>query len=1062
MNWTVYCMGDLPIFRDIINAVAMVFNSSLFNPSTGAGLVLVAMLISLILFVFPTIMGKPLSPFPLIFVFLLYFGGIVPRTTLQIEDMYIGTVTTVDNVPLIVAAPAAIAASISKGITDTVETAFSSPSQGAYLSLGAEGFVNPLKTLLVFRNTTTANGLTYFNNSLASYVRDCAVNSTGYDPQTLVNATDVLGYLTGLPSTGISIYYSSAIPLGIVTACSVIATNISNDYSALSSTPSPQLDAIINSVVPPRNTSPGGVVSYENAYNSVTSQILGNAQTAQQFMSNMLGNFVIRQGLKCANAASPADQSDCNAAFQTSTIVEQANIDAASNASVFTKTAIPLMNILLALFYAFSPIILGVALMSAAHGLKIIGGFLMFGAWTQSWMPIAAVLNYMVQEQIQYELGKFGASGITLANANEFYYAISMKVGLASELMALTPMISMALLSGSMFALSNVAGKFAQDRADEKFSAPDLAHNGPLVEKGAAVQSTRGIEVNAADGRMADGTMVIGNAANKTSTDIDFASASRSNVSHAVAHRNALTVQNAHTAEQNLSQAYRKARENGDTQTTEAQQQQMFAQADKHAEQLVSEMAKEKKISDTNKAAVSASLSAGMKFMGAGAEVDASKAFETAKSLASTDSEREAITAAVESAKSQSMSFGHRFALSRSSKDATDLSKTYGLSDSRSETELQSAEAAVTHSLEQSRAVGTSQKQSSDVLGAIASRHMSAEQFDQMNSSRMTAEQQGRYEVLKKRHQDRIKFANGNNPLNQQQLIDASIQSLASMGENGLLLDALSQSGAVAAEGNMLHDQTRETQTAEIGTPAGPDIGKVRGDTSQIDQKSVNRHAAAAASNRGSNGARQVHKTDAKGHAMKDARGNYVYQSETAAEQSGISHLVGGDGADRPEFTPDQLDHHQHMQDVDRSDIAHVVGMALDDYDKFEEAHPVIAAALAIAPAGKGLHALSEINKAREAAPVLKQALEEGKSAIARLEKTKARTEAQNLELEGLKKAQAANSEASSAARKTIEQAAGKGDASTVNAQAQISASGAQVAATGKNGVNGGNNGAGS
>lgn len=489
MNWTVYCMGDLPIFRDVINAVAMVFNSSLFDPSQGAGLVFLAMLISLFLFAFPAITGKPLSPFPLIFVVMLYFGGIVPKTTLQIEDMYLGTVTTVDNVPLIVAVPASIAASISKGITDNVETAFSSPSQGTYLSLGAEGYVNPLKTLMSLRNMSAASpsagggDVSFFSANVQKFVSDCAINAPGYSKQAMNTAPDVIGYLTALPVQGLTTYFDATHTQGYLISCPNSAAQLSTDASALTSgSPSP-LDNVINSFVPPRNNSAGGVTSMQAAYDMITSQLLANSQNAQMFMGNMLANIPVRQGVTCATAATSGDVATCNAAMMVQVGIEQNNIDAAANASIFAKTAIPLMNILLALFYAFSPIVLGVALMSAAHGLKILSGFLMFGAWTQSWMPISAILNYMVQEQVQYEMSKLGSAGVTLANTNDFYSAVAMKVGLASELMAMTPMISMALLSGSMMALSSVAGKFSQDRVDEKALAPNAMQTDALTHK---------------------------------------------------------------------------------------------------------------------------------------------------------------------------------------------------------------------------------------------------------------------------------------------------------------------------------------------------------------------------------------------------------------------------------------------------------------------------------------------------------------------------------------------------------------------------------------------------
>lgn len=970
MNWTVYCMGDLPLFRDIINAVAMVFSSSLFNPSQGAGLVVLALLLSIFFFAVPVVMNKPLSPFPFIFVFLLYFGGVVPKTTLLIQDIYTGAVTSVDNVPLIVAVPASLSASIAKGITDTVETAFSSPSQGTYLSLGAEGFVNPLKLLLSFREVGTGNGvgdeLAIWQQSLDMFVRDCAVNAPGYSAQKLKTSPDMFAYLTSLPVAGVVMQYSAGIPEGYLTSCPAAAASLITELGAMTAATGAQLDTIINSTTPPRANSVGGVVAFKAAANSIVIGALGTSQDAQQFMVNMLANQTVESGLRCANQAQGA-LPGCRAAYFSTVSIEKANVDAAANASIFAKTAIPTMNILLALFYAFSPIVIGIAMLSAAHGIKIIGGFLMFGAWTQSWMPIAAILNYIVQLQLEGELAKFGHNGINMSNMHEFYTAISLKLGLASEMMALTPMLSMALLSGSMFALSGVANKFAEDKGSSAAGAlaPDYTKTGALGEQGALMTGNAPVQRQRIDGGMgAGGVYTMANAGNDTATEIDVAGGAKASVQNAFAHRNAVATQHAHNVSANLEKAYSKARESGDTQVTEAEQKEMFAQADKKAEAITKDHSVAGGITEANKSSVSASLSAGIKFWGiGGAELEAKKAFENAKSLATTDTERAAISAAIENAKTFAESMGHKYTLSNSTKDQTALNKKYGLSDTQTDTQMSDAQAAVTRSLQQSRSIGSTQKLRSDVAGARVSQHgYNSDAFAQSARSLLSQDDKAKFETLRSRHMEQKSAALGGVELNDAQKNDATIQAMSSIGADAQLVDLLGNSGALAVDSAMLSDAVRDQGLKDLESPRELNVGDIRTSAAGLDKTLAENNARQASGNRGSSGAKYVPKVDpTTGKVIP-----HQFQSQTAAVQGAIAGNLAGAPASAPTFTGEQEQHHREFSDEhakQRAGIAAAFGMALDTYDEFSQEHPYIAAAMTVLPAGRAVNMVKEYSQ---------------------------------------------------------------------------------------------------
>jgi len=492
---TVYSMGDQSIIQSVLNASAMVFNSSMFDPTQGAGVVLIGLLMGILYMIMPVMGGAKLNPLPIIFVIVLFWAGVLPRETLQIEDIYTGSIVTVANIPEVVALPASLAASLSHAITTNVETAFQTTS-GSYLSMGAQGFVNPLKLLLSLRDPhQTEKVFPYLSESLTEFVKYCAPTDPNFTFAALTGNPNMVTYLTGLNVTGIMTYWSSANPNGYGTSCSQGQTNLTNDTSP------GVINAIANNVLatntagsyPPGSTSQPNVAGLTQAYNSVTAGLMGNMQSAQGFMLNAIAMMPVKQGVDCVNQPTGPNMSDCMGNVIVREALEKQNVDAAAQASVFTQTMIPAMNILLALFYAFAPIMIAVAFMSGAHGIKIIFSLFIFGAWTQTWMPIAAVINYMIQLQVQYAFSALPPAGVTMENYMQFYSVLTMKIGIASTLLSMIPMISMALLSGSVMALTSVAqGMSAKDYSDESKVAPSVGSNSATVENGAMIgQPTR-------------------------------------------------------------------------------------------------------------------------------------------------------------------------------------------------------------------------------------------------------------------------------------------------------------------------------------------------------------------------------------------------------------------------------------------------------------------------------------------------------------------------------------------------------------------------------------------
>ncbi len=69
----------------------------------------------------------------------------------------------------------------------------------------------------------------------------------------------------------------------------------------------------------------------------------------------------------------------------------------AGGASMFEANVIPMMAVLQFLFFALSPLVAVVVAFYGAHGAGIYMKYVMFGIWTQSFLPVVDIINDYAQ-----------------------------------------------------------------------------------------------------------------------------------------------------------------------------------------------------------------------------------------------------------------------------------------------------------------------------------------------------------------------------------------------------------------------------------------------------------------------------------------------------------------------------------------------------------------------------------------------------------------------------------------------------------------------------------------
>lgn len=514
MALTIYVLGDIPTFSAVLNAVAMVWQTGMMSgPGLGLGaaaglglLVTLAVLLMKAPIAMATGGSSGPGSFAIILILIIVYSVGSQPVTVQIEDVYTGTATTVANVPFAVAVPGSIISTITRSVALKMETGFSTVD-GNYIALTSDGFASPLQLMLSMRGGKYGlpDADPFLTANLKVFVLDCVARRPGFDAkafaqQNIPGIADPISYITspGVYGGGLTDIFSPANPSGIGTDCTTAATNLKNSMANFVAPGSVSgmagfINANMNkraspNTAIPNSYSPGDI---EHVHAQLINGIWGSSQDAQSFMLTALTSAHISDSYNCAlSNTSIATYVQCTTVMTQA--MEQWKIDSAGSATGFTKSMVPAMTVLLAIFYAFSPIMFVFAMMTGAHGLSILTKYLLFGLWSQTWLPFAVVINFIAQVMVKNEFLRLAAvapNGLNPATVPAFYDMLSIKLAIVSEMLAAVPLISMALLSGSVYGLTKIAGNMGKDHVDEKGAAPNTQETGALSSSGSMLSA---------------------------------------------------------------------------------------------------------------------------------------------------------------------------------------------------------------------------------------------------------------------------------------------------------------------------------------------------------------------------------------------------------------------------------------------------------------------------------------------------------------------------------------------------------------------------------------------
>ncbi len=522
--FNIYTFGDTPLMWSVMNGIAAYFNNGGIRASmiTFGGLFAIA-------FYSYKVASHNITPgeiMGVLFGWMILLSAIAVPTSVVITDIYTGKVQKVDNVPLLISAPYSFISTGSWNVFQNFDTTFQ-PATGSYLTVTQNGIVSPIELLISMRNSDAANNIDpYLYVNLQGVVADCALGGTilrgpGTGPDsTLDTAINPISYLAAnMRQTGITNWYDAANTSSTVITCASAGAKLQAGFQSLVA--GSAIQKVFASSVKSKSPSsaPYQFSDYQNVHSSYISSISSFQQNATDSAITSLSASTIDYTIKCLGNAQNISSSQ-NCAYAGAAIaspLEQWKNESVQNASFFSRIMFSSMSIMQFLFLVLTPLVLMIIMLFPMHGIRIMMAYVMFGVWTNSWLIFAAPMNYYIQSQIVDALattaGPWG--GITIGNFQQVYSVLSLKLALASDVMASTPLISLAVLTGSMFSMNSLASKWS----GEKHSDPSLvsgksAVNAP-ISQGSPMQtynpnSQLGISTGSAK-RMHSALVSIGN-----------------------------------------------------------------------------------------------------------------------------------------------------------------------------------------------------------------------------------------------------------------------------------------------------------------------------------------------------------------------------------------------------------------------------------------------------------------------------------------------------------------------------------------------------------------------
>jgi len=492
-SWDYYIFTENNHVVQVMNGVAAWFNSG------GGAIVQNAALLGGLVLLIYSLMGHAVRSNKVnsmtvgIWLIVVAAAGIQGRAV--VTNVYTGQVSVVDNVPAIALVPASIFSKAGYRIFQGIETAYQTTS-GSYMSVSQYGFMGPLDLLLTLRSNDTPGLVApHLYRTLRQALTDCGWNDPNIVPPnglTFENAPDALGYLREYGrESGLTIKYTQGgSTSGTLTTCKEAFEYLDTQYKLIAQgnpgSPLLLLNAKTTKLNPQDPNGRWGPGAFNEAYDLLIAGGINAEQNSITYTTNALVASYVKFSQDCFQSHnSMTSPNECaNGALAVAEGLEKWKTEATSAGQGFLKTMFTSMGFLQVMFFSFFPFVIVYAVATGIQSAKILGGYIFFGIWTQSWVIVVAPIQSYIQGTVTDIVRKTtGGQGITIANADPLYSQLSTQLAIASDMMASAQMMSLALLSGSIYAMVGMANKWSgASKMNTESLQKSVVQEAPMVQ----------------------------------------------------------------------------------------------------------------------------------------------------------------------------------------------------------------------------------------------------------------------------------------------------------------------------------------------------------------------------------------------------------------------------------------------------------------------------------------------------------------------------------------------------------------------------------------------------
>jgi conjugal transfer mating pair stabilization protein TraG len=500
----IYVVGNLNSFFSAMTALQMLFNpanNTLWagnNGAFGGGALIALGLVITLIILFVTSMLKQRFEMHQVLLLAVFFAVMFAvKTPVNRENMYNGDSSIVDGVPIGVAYTASIFSTVSYEASKEIGQAFQQANNtdtslftGSNGNGGVYGFDGPLALTYKLRGLYSLFSMKQapMSNSVSSFVASCIEPTSDVSQGDIGTAGSLtcaffgLNCTTGqqlpLANAEATLYVNSADQPkpGYTVPCSTASQTLASAWSDFQNGTTSAGVPNFNDLLQEKTT--GSSLNGQtpaSASMMVGTMLQGTANTGYDYMNNMILNCAFQAGehvgLSVYDPNMPTAL-DPYCVTKATAFGRQAAMNAGT-ASLFGMNMLPLMAILQFLFFAMTPIVIGVVMMQGMAGLSNFGKFLLFGAWTESWMPVAALINDYSQEIIGESFKKMEAHmhGVPMTSPSNIGMILDhaqRNLSMANLMMGLTPVLTFAILSGSYYGFSQLGTAIRGDSVMDK------------------------------------------------------------------------------------------------------------------------------------------------------------------------------------------------------------------------------------------------------------------------------------------------------------------------------------------------------------------------------------------------------------------------------------------------------------------------------------------------------------------------------------------------------------------------------------------------------------------